>query len=182
MTWAGYPQNVSVARGPRSIFAGLLALPAKISASKIIGILRAARDKNSIMADSHLIRPITDDEYDGFRLVLQHAFHGGQSQDSPQWRRQLFEIGRSLAAFDPARPDAGPVASSGIYSFGMAVPGGVLPRRRRHDGGRAADPPQARHLAVDHAAAAHRHRRPRRGADRGAVGIGDAHLRPVRLR
>jgi predicted acetyltransferase len=127
MTWAGYPQNVSVARGPRSIFAGMLALPAKISASKIIGILRAARDKNSIMADSYLIRPITDDEYDGFRLVMQHAFHGAPSRDAPPWRRQLFEIDRSLAAFDPARQDAGPVGTTGIYSFGMAVPGGVLP-------------------------------------------------------
>jgi predicted acetyltransferase len=79
------------------------------------------------MADSHLIRPITDDEYDGFRLVLQHAFHGGQSADPPPWRRQLFEVDRSLAAFDPARPDAGPVGATGIYTFGMAVPGGVLP-------------------------------------------------------
>jgi predicted acetyltransferase len=99
----------------------------KISASKIIGILRAARDKNSIMADSHLIRPITDDEHDGFRLVLQHAFHGGGDRESPPWRRQLFEIDRSLAAFDQARPDAGPVGTTGIYTFGMAVPGGVLP-------------------------------------------------------
>jgi predicted acetyltransferase len=105
----------------------MLALRAKISASKIIGILRAARDKNSIMADSHLIRPITDDEYDGFRLVLQHAFHGGGDQENPPWRRQLFETDRSLAAFDPARPDAGPVGVTGIYTFGMAVPGGVLP-------------------------------------------------------
>src|SRR5258708_11568280 len=127
ITCAGYPQIVSVARGPRSIFAGMLAQPAKISASKIIGILRAARDMNSIMADSYLIRPITDEEYDGFRLVLRHAFHGGTGLESPPRRRQLFEIDRSLAAFDAARPDAGPVGATGIYTFGMTVPGGGLP-------------------------------------------------------
>jgi predicted acetyltransferase len=103
------------------------------------------------MADPYLIRPITDDEYEGFQLVLQHAFHGGQRTENPPWRRQLFEIDRSLAAFgterpaaggterpaaggterpaagDTARPAAGPVGVTGIYSFGMAVPGAVLP-------------------------------------------------------
>jgi hypothetical protein len=75
MTWADYPQIVSVARGPRSIF------PAKT-----IRIQRAARDKNSIMADSYPIRPVTEDEYGGFRLVQQHAFHGGPDSDPPPWR------------------------------------------------------------------------------------------------
>jgi predicted acetyltransferase len=79
------------------------------------------------MADSYLIRPITDDEYDKFRLVLQHAFHGQGDRENPPWRRELFEIDRSLAAFDPARPDAGPVGATGIYTFGMTVPGRVLP-------------------------------------------------------
>jgi predicted acetyltransferase len=117
MTWADYPQIVSVARGPRSIF------PAKT-----IRIQRAARDKNSIMADSYPIRPVTDDEYAGFRLVQQHAFHvGPDAGPPPPWRQALFERDRSLAAFDPARPDSGPVGTTGIYSFGMAVPGAVLP-------------------------------------------------------
>jgi predicted acetyltransferase len=96
--------------------------------TKTIGIQRAARDKNSIMADSYPIRPVTDDEYAGFRRVQQHAFHSGpEAGSAPPWRRGLFERDRSLAAFDPARPDGGPVGTTGIYSFGMSVPGAVLP-------------------------------------------------------
>jgi predicted acetyltransferase len=81
----------------------------------------------SIMADPYPARPITEDEIPAFRAVIQHAFHSGPVPDQLDWRDRIFETERSLAAFDPARPDSGPVATTGIYSFGMGVPGAVLP-------------------------------------------------------
>jgi predicted acetyltransferase len=80
------------------------------------------------MADPYPIRPLSEDELSAFRTVMHHAFHGGPSgQPEPDWRRRLFEIDRSLAAFDSALPGGGPVGTAGVYSFGMAVPGAVLP-------------------------------------------------------
>src|SRR5690242_10239316 len=58
MTWAGYPQIVSVARGPRSIF------------PEENGWHPAGRaGYDSIMADPFPLRPVTADEYAGFRRV-----------------------------------------------------------------------------------------------------------------
>ena len=81
------------------------------------------------MADQSAIRPISDDEYVGFRRVQQHAFNTGPAPAAnlPRVRRQ-FERDRSLAAFDPAQPaEGGPVGTAGVYSLRMAVPGGMLP-------------------------------------------------------
>jgi len=63
MTWADYPQMVSVARGPRSIFPDI----------ETNRILRAARDSDSIMADASPIRPVTAVECAGFRRARDHA-------------------------------------------------------------------------------------------------------------
>jgi predicted acetyltransferase len=82
------------------------------------------------MADQYPIRPINNDEYAGFRRVQQHAFNSGPPQGGERVERSLrqFEMDRSLGAFDPAAPaDAGPIASTGIFSFRMAVPGAMLP-------------------------------------------------------
>jgi predicted acetyltransferase len=94
----------------------------------LIRFRRPERDKNTIMADPYPIRPLTEDELSAFRTVMHHAFHGGpDDRPEPEWRRRLFEFDRSLAAFDSALPGGGPVGTAGIYSFGMAVPGAVLP-------------------------------------------------------
>jgi predicted acetyltransferase len=76
------------------------------------------------MATSYPIRPLTEDDLPGFSLVHQHAFHGGAP--SPESRARMlarFEFDRNLAAFD------GPtqVGAAGIFSFGMRVPGALLP-------------------------------------------------------
>jgi predicted acetyltransferase len=97
--------------------------------SKIIGIQRAERDMNSIMADPYPIRPIAADEYAYFRRVHDHAFNRGPA--SPAfWARalRLFEPDRSLAAFDAALP-AGEtlVGTTGAFSLRMTVPGAALP-------------------------------------------------------
>ena len=70
------------------------------------------------------IRPITEDEFDSFEAVAQHAFHG--SPLSAGDRRMVldrFEFDRTLAAWDGAEP----VGVTSIYSFQLSVPGQVLP-------------------------------------------------------
>lgn len=81
------------------------------------------------MTDTYPIRPIADDELAAFRTVAEHAFLGGpDSESDKEALRWLFEPDRSLAAFDPAlQASAGPVGATGIYSFGMCVPGAVVP-------------------------------------------------------
>jgi predicted acetyltransferase len=93
------------------------------------------------MADQHAIRPITDDEYAGFRRVHDHAFNTGPAT-AASWPRivRQFEAERSLAAFDGSEGSEGSegpdgsygsgreiVGTAGVYSFLMAVPGAVLP-------------------------------------------------------
>jgi hypothetical protein len=65
---------------------------------KTIGIQRAARDMNTIMADPYPIRPITAEEYAGFRRVIQHAFNGG-------WTSPVRQA-RALRQFEPERSAA----------------------------------------------------------------------------
>ena len=71
------------------------------------------------------IRPITEDEFDSFEMVAQHAFHGSPLSESD--RRMVmdrFEFERTLAAWDGAEP----VGVTSIYSFQLSVPGQeVLP-------------------------------------------------------
>ncbi len=71
------------------------------------------------------IRPITEDEFDSFETVAQHAFHGSPLSESD--RRMVmdrFEFDRTLAAWDGAEP----VGVTSIYSFQLSVPGqAVLP-------------------------------------------------------
>jgi predicted acetyltransferase len=70
------------------------------------------------------IRPITEDEFGAFQLVDQHAFHGSPVSGAElDGVLSLFEWSRSLAAFDGTTP----VGITGIYSFQLCVPGGMLP-------------------------------------------------------
>ena len=84
---------------------------------------------DSIMADPFPIRPISADEYAGFRRVHDHAFNSGPLSGARAERAvRQFEPERSLAAMDVALP-AGEqvVGTTGIYSLRMTVPGSVLP-------------------------------------------------------
>jgi predicted acetyltransferase len=71
------------------------------------------------------IRPITEDEFDGFDAVDRHAFNASPQSEAD--RRQIldrFEFDRSLAAFDGATP----IGITAIFSFQLSVPGQeVLP-------------------------------------------------------
>jgi predicted acetyltransferase len=85
---------------------------------------------NTIMADPYPIRPITVDEYAGFRRVNEHAFNGGAPVSEALQARRLrqFEPERSLAAFDTAlSADEALVGTTGVYSLRMTVPGGPVP-------------------------------------------------------
>lgn len=91
------------------------------------------------MTDRYPIRPISEDEFDAFRTVAEHAFHGeSPSEQARADLRARFELDRSLAAFDGGSP----VATAGAWSFQMCVPGAmaavagvtvvaVLPSHRR---------------------------------------------------
>jgi predicted acetyltransferase len=104
-------------------------VPSKILPLKTIRILRAARDMNTIMADPYPIRPITAEEYGGFRRVHSHAFNSGPLSPARGARAlRQFEPDRSLAALDSALPAGDAVVgTTGVYSLRMAVPGAVLP-------------------------------------------------------
>ncbi len=81
------------------------------------------------MADPYPIRPITVDEYAGFRRVHSHAFNSGPPSPARAARAlRQFEPERSLAAADATLP-AGEelVGTTGAYSLRMTVPGAVLP-------------------------------------------------------
>lgn len=76
------------------------------------------------MTEPYPIRPITEDEFDAFHLVDQHAFHG--SPLSPPDRSRIvsrLELDRSLAAFDGGTP----VGIAGAYSLRMRLPGATAP-------------------------------------------------------
>jgi predicted acetyltransferase len=129
MTWAGYPHIVLTARGLRSIFPGSRSCRVKTLPSKTIRIQLAAQDMNTIMADPFPIRPISADEYAGFRRVHDHAFNSGPPSGARAARAlRQFEPERSLAAMDAALPSGEQVVgTTGIYSLRMTVPGAVLP-------------------------------------------------------
>ncbi len=72
------------------------------------------------------IRPITEDEFDHYHVVDQHAFHGSPLPTRDREHvLSRFEFDRSLAACDP---DSGtPVGITTSYSFQLTVPGATLP-------------------------------------------------------
>jgi predicted acetyltransferase len=76
------------------------------------------------------IRPIEENEFDGFLEVDEHAFHGSPPSEAD--RRLIldrFEFDRTLAAFDdPGSGNTVPVGVTMCYSFQLSVPGQeVLP-------------------------------------------------------
>jgi predicted acetyltransferase len=75
--------------------------------------------------DPYPIRPPTEDEFDSFEAVAQHAFYGSPlSEGDRRMIMDRFEFDRSLAAWDGAAP----VGVTAIYSFQLSVPGQeVLP-------------------------------------------------------
>ena len=76
------------------------------------------------MTDPYPIRAITEDEYDAFRVVDEHAFHAGPMSESDRALSiARFEADRSLAAFDGTMI----VGTAGAYSFQMCVPGALVP-------------------------------------------------------
>ena len=90
--------------------------------------------------DPYPVRPITEDEFDSFEAVIQHAFNGSpMSAGDRSLALERFEFDRTLAAWDGSEP----VGVTSIYSFQLSVPGGhmlpaagvtfvaVLPTHRR---------------------------------------------------
>lgn len=69
------------------------------------------------------IRPIEPDEYGPFNHVMQHAFGHGPDEQMEAHDLELLELERTLAAFAGAEI----VATAGIYSFEMTVPGATVP-------------------------------------------------------
>ena len=69
------------------------------------------------------IRPIDRDEFDTFNHVMQHAFGHGPDEKMAAHDLELLELERTLAAFDGSEL----VATAGIYSFEMTVPGRTVP-------------------------------------------------------
>jgi predicted acetyltransferase len=92
--------------------------------------------------DPYPIRPITEEEFDSYRRVDEHAFHSGPMTAEHLRRfRAMLDLDRTLAAFDPDL--GGPVGITCIFSFQVTIPGGaampaaavswvgVLPTHRR---------------------------------------------------
>ena len=69
------------------------------------------------------LRPVTAEEFEAMHAVLDEAFGGDLHPEDLALARRTFEYDRSLAAFVDGRV----VASSGIYSLDMTVPGAVVP-------------------------------------------------------
>jgi predicted acetyltransferase len=72
------------------------------------------------------VRAITEDEFDSFHQVNNHAFH--TAPFSAQHRAgtvSRFEFDRSLSAFDPST--GAPIGNTAAFSFQLTVPGATLP-------------------------------------------------------
>src|SRR6187551_1688555 len=69
------------------------------------------------------IRPIEPDEFDAFDRVVQRAFGNTPNDEVIEQERKLLEFDRTLAAFDGDEL----VATAGIYSYEMTVPGRTVP-------------------------------------------------------
>lgn len=68
------------------------------------------------------MRPITEDEFPAFAATLGRAFGEEHSEASLSSFRRVFEFDRSLAVFARSGEI---VATSGAFSFGLALPGGT---------------------------------------------------------
>lgn len=68
------------------------------------------------------MRAVTEDETSGFVATLAQAFGEEISEEALASELRVFERDRSLAVF---RPDGDMVATSGAYSFELALPGGA---------------------------------------------------------
>jgi len=76
------------------------------------------------MADRYPIRPITEDEYDTFEAVTDHAFVLSPPSDARRLQEMTrLEFDRCIAAFDGADQ----VGTATAFSFRMSVPGGLVP-------------------------------------------------------
>ena len=75
------------------------------------------------MSPQPTIRPIESDEFDRFSRVVEHAFGNSPHDEVSEHERTLLEFERTLAAFDGEEL----VATAGIYSFEMTVPGRTVP-------------------------------------------------------
>jgi predicted acetyltransferase len=74
-------------------------------------------------AEPYPIRPVSMDDFDSFRLVEEHAFHGGpMTEDDRRVFLPRMEFDRSLAAFDGGTV----ISAAGAYSFMLSVPGGEV--------------------------------------------------------
>ncbi|MGH3730284.1 MAG: GNAT family N-acetyltransferase [Micromonosporaceae bacterium] len=75
------------------------------------------------MTDNLPMRPINPDEWPGFWRTIVRTFHADVHDDESEIERKPFEPERSLAVFDG---DA-VVATTGIFTRDLSVPGAVLP-------------------------------------------------------
>lgn len=69
------------------------------------------------------LRPITAEEFPGFFAVTERAFGSDVHADDVERERLVFELERSLAAYDGDQI----VATAGIYGLDLTVPGATLP-------------------------------------------------------
>jgi predicted acetyltransferase len=69
------------------------------------------------------MRPITGDEWPAFWRTLSHTFHSDVDDKESDADRKVFEPERSLAVFDGAEA----VATTGIFSRDLSIPGAVVP-------------------------------------------------------
>ncbi|MDP7412624.1 MAG: GNAT family N-acetyltransferase [SAR202 cluster bacterium] len=69
------------------------------------------------------IRPITEDDFDAWICTSMRAFGEHPTPDSKASNRAITEIGRSIVVFDGADI----VGTATALSFGLTIPGGVLP-------------------------------------------------------
>ena len=124
------------------------------------------------------LRPIDRTEFPAFYRVLAEAFLEDPHDDDRESLGAVFEPERSLAALD----DGQIVATAGIYTRDMTVPGRSASDCRGHRRVGAADPPAPRPADGDDAPPADRTARGAGRAGRRALGFGGRHLRAVRLR
>jgi predicted N-acetyltransferase YhbS len=72
--------------------------------------------------DPYPVRPITEDEYDAFEAVTDHAFVLPPPSDAHRAHEMArLELGRCIAAFGGEHP----VGTATEFSFQLGVPGGI---------------------------------------------------------